>query len=60
VSDYEPIRHIIRDDYVIGHRWWSPEELGKSSEDFVPQRLPVLVGDIFEGLYPDGPIECGV
>ena len=31
-----------------------------SSEDFVPQRLAVLVGDVIEGQYPDEPIDCGV
>ncbi|HEV2985835.1 MAG TPA: NUDIX domain-containing protein, partial [Vicinamibacterales bacterium] len=59
-TDDDRIRPISRDDHVIGHRWWNPEELGMSTEDFVPRRLAVLVGDIIEGQYPDGPIDCGV
>jgi 8-oxo-dGTP pyrophosphatase MutT (NUDIX family) len=59
-TDDDRIRPISRDDYVIGHRWWNPEELRKSGEDVVPRRLAVLVGDIIEGQYPDEPIDCGV
>jgi 8-oxo-dGTP pyrophosphatase MutT (NUDIX family) len=54
------INPISRDDYVIGHRWWSPRELGASGEDFVPQRLAALVGDIIKGQYPATPIDCGI
>ena len=59
-TEEEEIQPTRRDDYVDGHRWWSSQELGASTEDFAPRRLPVLVGEIINGQYPATPIDCGV
>jgi len=59
-TDHDRIRSIKRDDYVIGHRWWTARELRSSREDFVPRRMAALVEHILEGAYPDRPIDCGV
>ena len=49
-----------RDDYVVGHRWWSLREIQSSTEEFVPRRLAQLAVAIIRGEYPDEPIDCGV
>jgi len=48
------------DSYVIGHRWWTPEELRCSDQTFAPGDLPLLVPPILRGEYPEVPIDCGV
>jgi hypothetical protein len=45
---------------VIGHRWWSLNEIERSCEDFAPRRLAVLLPPILRGEFADQPIDCGV
>lgn len=55
-----PLVPVKPDGYVVGHRWWSLEELLGSREDFAPRRLPDLLAPILSGHYPDPAIDCGV
>lgn len=48
------------DSYVIGHRWWTLNELQKSTEVFAPRRLAYLLPVILRGEYPETPVDCGV
>lgn len=48
------------DTYVIGHRWWTLEEIQQSTEDFTPRRLADLLPELLRGEYPDPAIDCGV
>ena len=50
----------VPDTYVIGHRWWTLEEIEQSSEDFAPRRLAELLPPVLRGEYPDPVIDCGV
>ena len=59
-TNEDRIHPTKRDNYVIGHRWWSAQELEASAEDFAPRRLAALVGEILIGQYPTTPIDCGV
>lgn len=36
------------DDYVIGHKWWSLDELTASRELFAPRALPTLLPSLLE------------
>jgi 8-oxo-dGTP pyrophosphatase MutT (NUDIX family) len=45
---------------IVGHRWWSPNEIAASPEVFVPRRLPELLPAILRGELPARPIDCGV
>ncbi len=40
-----------------GARWWSRAEVESSTEPFLPPRLPELIGRLFDGDYPDPPID---
>jgi 8-oxo-dGTP pyrophosphatase MutT (NUDIX family) len=55
------VRPELEDSYVVDKRWWTLEELVKSSEiDFAPRRLPELIAPIIAGKYPTAPIDCGI
>jgi 8-oxo-dGTP diphosphatase len=43
--DVSPLRP---DDYVIGHKWWSVDELIASRELFAPRALPTLLPSLIE------------
>lgn len=47
-------------EYVLGHRWWTLDELVESDESFAPTRLPELVRDLVENGPPSEPIDVGV
>ena len=49
-----------QDDYIVGHRWWSQDELKKSDEQFAPRRVSELLPSILSGEYPSEPYDCGV
>jgi hypothetical protein len=40
------------DSYIVGHRWWSLEEIQASSEDFAPRRLGQLLPPLLRAEYP--------
>ena len=48
------------DSYVVGHRWWSVQEIEASTESFAPHRLAELLPDIIRRNYPESPIDCGI
>lgn len=47
-------------DYIVGHRWWSLEDLENSDEMFSPTRVAVLLPSILNGEYAEEPIDCGI
>jgi 8-oxo-dGTP pyrophosphatase MutT (NUDIX family) len=58
-----PIADLIGtnlDDYIIGHRWWSLDELKESDEEFAPGRVAALLPQLLLGDLPDIPFDCGV
>ena len=55
--DLEPPQ---RDGYIVGHRWWTIDEISASEERFAPRRLARLLPAILEGRFPDPPLDCGV
>lgn len=48
------------DGYVVGYRWWTPDEIQRSSEQFAPRRLGELLPGIMRGEYPNPALDCGV
>ena len=50
----------VPDTYVIGHRWWSLNEIQQSLDDFTPRRLAALLPQLLRHDYPDSAIDCGV
>lgn len=42
------------------HRWWSPDEVRRSGETFVPGRLAALLPPLLADELPDQPIDAGV
>ena len=59
-TDEAPIRPKAQDAYVLGHRWWSLQEIQASTEVFAPRRLAELGLEIVRGVYPEHPIDCGI
>jgi 8-oxo-dGTP pyrophosphatase MutT (NUDIX family) len=59
-TNEEQILPRKRDSYIVGHRWWSLDELERSAEELAPRRLAQLVPAIVRGEYPERPIDCGV
>ena len=45
---------------ITGQRWWTPEELDKTTEVFAPRRLPELVADLRRSGAPAAPVDVGV
>lgn len=41
---------------LTGHRWWSLEELSRTTEIFVPRQLAELLPPVIAGQYPTEPI----
>jgi TDG/mug DNA glycosylase family protein len=41
-------------------RWWSADELARSSEEFAPRRIATLLPDLLAGNLPPEPIDVGV
>ena len=44
---FEPVPHMTREEleaeFVFGLRWWTPDELAASDEQFAPEALPAHV-----------------
>ncbi len=53
---YRPIK---ADHYVVGHKWWSLEELAGSSALFAPRGLPALPPAVIPGAAT-GPLDIGL
>jgi hypothetical protein len=51
---------LIPDSYVVGHRWWSVQDITASADDFAPRRLGELLPGIVAGQYPSSPLDCGI
>ncbi len=48
------------DDYVVGHRWWSLDEIrAATGVAFAPRRLAAFLAPILEGRLPTFPIDVG-
>jgi len=50
----------LRAEYVHELRWWTPKELGETTEAFAPRRLPELVSQLLRHGPPDEPLDAGV
>lgn len=50
----------LPDSYIIGHRWWTLNEIRDSLDDFAPRRIAALLPAILDGAYPEVPLDCGV
>lgn len=50
----------LRAEGVTDVRWWTRDELERSSEVFAPSRLPELVASVLEGGVAAGPVDVGV
>lgn len=48
------------DTYLIGHRWWSLDELVVSKEDFAPREVARHLKSLLAGDIPKEPIDCGI
>ena len=48
------------DRYLVGHRWWSLDEIRASTEIFAPHRLASFLSPLLAGDIPREPIDCGV
>lgn len=59
VQEVEP-RPIKPDGYIIGHRWWSVEEIRSASDQFTPRRLGQLLSELLAGTLPSEPFDAGV
>jgi 8-oxo-dGTP pyrophosphatase MutT (NUDIX family) len=51
---------LNRDGYIVGHRWWTLDEIQASAHRFAPRRLGELLPPILLGEYPDEPFDVGV
>lgn len=50
----------LRNEYVVGHAWWTIPELHRNTVAFAPARLPALVADLVTSGPPAVPIDVGV
>ena len=50
----------LRAEGVTDVRWWTRDELERSSESFAPSRLPELVAAVRDGDLPTSPLDVGV
>ena len=61
---FEPRPHFSVEDLaaenLVGHRWWTPEELAVSSELFAPRRLPELLAQLRTAGPPDSVFDAGI
>jgi 8-oxo-dGTP pyrophosphatase MutT (NUDIX family) len=59
ITNRNRIKPRARDDYVIGHRWWTVDAIRDSSNEFAPRLLGEYLIDIVNRKYPRAPIDCG-
>ncbi len=55
----EPVP-VRADGYIVGHRWWTLEEIRAATDRFSPRRLADLLPPILRGKYPVTPFDAGV
>jgi ADP-ribose pyrophosphatase YjhB (NUDIX family) len=61
VDAFEPEPQVdLAAEYVAEIRWWGPEELAASAENFAPRAFPSLVADLLADGPPAEPIDPGV
>jgi hypothetical protein len=56
---YENWEEEERND-LLGHRWWSAEEIEASDEVFAPRALATLLRDLLREGPPPEPFDAGV
>ena len=59
-TDELSVRPHKQDSYVTAHRWWTPEELARTTEVLVPRRLGELLPGLLRGELPAEPVDCGI
>ena len=48
------------DDYVVGHRWWTLDEIRAATDvAFAPRRLAAFLAPLLAGRVPRFPIDVG-
>lgn len=50
----------LAEEFVVGMRWWTLDELATSEELFAPRRLPELVTALLRDGPPGEPVDVGV
>jgi 8-oxo-dGTP pyrophosphatase MutT (NUDIX family) len=65
IESHEVAGHVNEDDverdWVLGHRWWSLEEIATAEREvFVPRDLADLLPPLLQGEYPHEPFEVGI
>lgn len=50
----------LRAEGVMGHRWWTMDELAATREVLVPGRLASLLASLLRDGAPSVPFDCGV
>lgn len=56
----ELVKPMKLDGYIVGHRWWSLDEIRASTEIFAPRQLASFLSPLLSGDVPSEPIDCGV
>lgn len=56
----EQVKPMKLDDYIVGYRWWSLDEITASTEIFAPRQLARFLSPLLAGGVPSEPIDCGV
>jgi len=62
VDEFEPSRDGFESyelDLLPEHRWWTVDEIERSSERFGPRRLGGLLRELLANGFPDPPIAIG-
>jgi TDG/mug DNA glycosylase family protein len=58
---HEPAPRVdLAAELVADVRWWTPEELGRTTETLVPRRLPELLDSLHTEGPPRSPIDVGI
>ena len=61
VAGHEPSPRVdLAAELVVDVRWWTPDELDRTTETLVPERLPHLLRDLREHGPPAEPFDVGV
>ena len=50
----------VEAEVLIGHRWWTVDEIRASGAVFAPRRLGELLQPLLDGILPDAPIAVGI
>jgi hypothetical protein len=61
IPHHEPAPRVdLAAELVADVRWWTPEELGRTTETLVPRRLPELLDSLHTEGPPRSPIDVGI